>query len=40
MARIYINDGLAKEIELCFEKTIQNKLKVEASALSLWLQRQ
>ena len=40
VARIYINDGLAKEIELEFGKAIQDQLKLKEAALSLWLQRQ
>ena len=37
VARIYINDGLAKEVELRFTKEIQTRLQLYAGAFGLWV---
>ena len=37
VARIYVNDGLAKEVELRFNTEIQDRLRLYAGALGLWL---
>ena len=37
MARIYVNDGLAREVELRFSVDIQARLALMVSAFRLWL---
>ena len=38
--RRYVNDGLAKELELNFPPLTQARLNTVANALALWLSRQ
>ena len=38
VARIYVNDGLAREVELRFHEDVQNRLQLYAAALQRWLQ--
>lgn len=40
VARIYINDGLAKEVEMQFSTLVRMHLGTKASALALWLASQ
>ena len=40
VARIYVNDGLAREVELRFSSEIQDRLKLLVAAFGLWLQAQ
>ena len=40
VARIYVNDGLAKEVEMNFPPLTQARLETVANALALWLARQ
>ena len=37
VARIYVNDGLAKEVDLRFNTEMLNRLRLYAGALGLWL---
>ena len=37
VARIYVNDGLAKEVELRFDQETQERLRVYSAALRHWL---
>ena len=39
VARIYVNDGLAKEVELRFTQETQERLRLYSAALQQWLQR-
>ena len=39
VARIYVNDGLAKDVELQLEPEIYKKLDIYAAALQEWLLR-
>ena len=38
VARIYLNDGLAREVELQLSAVVRDRLHVFAAALSLWLE--
>ena len=38
VARIYLNDGLAREVELRFSAAIAARLRLMGDALLLWLQ--
>jgi hypothetical protein len=38
VARIYLNDGLAREVELQFAESVRGALRAKAQALELWLQ--
>ena len=40
VARIYVNDGLAREIELRFTPEVASRLGVMVSAFRLWLHSQ
>ena len=40
VARIYVNDGLAREVELRFTEDVTNRLRLYAAALQRWLQTQ
>ena len=40
VARIYVNDGLAKDVEMSFPPVTQAGLNTVANALALWLSRQ
>ena len=37
VARIYVNDGLAREVELQFSPAIRSRLNIMVSAFGLWL---
>ena len=40
VARIYVNDGLAREVELRFGPMVHERLQLYAAALWRWLQGQ
>ena len=40
VARIYVNDGLAREVELNFSDATRERLSILAAALLEWLERQ
>ena len=40
VARIYVNDGLAKEVELILEDDERRRVDLKAAALLHWIQRQ
>ena len=40
VARIYVNDGLAKEVELRFPPEVGRQISVHAAALMAWLNKQ
>ena len=39
VARIYVNDGLAKQVELNFDTAVKARLNTLAGALSIWLKQ-
>ena len=39
VARIYVNDGLAREVELRFAPATQRRLEILGAALLEWLER-
>ena len=40
VARIYLNDGLAREVELRFSQELRDRLRTFSAALGLWLSQQ
>ena len=40
VARIYVNDGIAREVELQFSRQVRERLSLFRAALQLWLQSQ
>ena len=40
VGRIYINDGIAKEVELRISDEIYKRIAIKAEALSIWLSNQ
>ena len=40
VARIYVNDGLAKEVELRFPPSVARRVDAKAAAFGVWLRDQ